>query len=142
MTATSPTAPAGVDEVSEEGTVASDERFAMAEAGFIDEPGPPEASAETPTPPAAAGSDDMTIRDRVRLQALLLASTGYRWKIDHLLQSDDVLEESNRATIQRTLRAMTAQELLSHPRGAPFYEAGPLLEGIAEELLTNAVADE
>ena len=83
--------------------------------------------------------DYVTLRDRIRLQALLLASTGYRWKIEHLIQSEKNLDESNRATIQRTLRAMTDQGLLVHPSGAAYYKAGPLLEDIGKEVLGESI---
>lgn len=78
---------------------------------------------------------EMTLRDRIRLQALLLSATGYGWTINNLIQSDETLDDSNRQTIRRTLRSMTTQGLLTHPNESPYYRAGPLLNDIAKELL-------
>lgn len=78
---------------------------------------------------------DETIRGRVRDKALWRAAQVYphRFTVNEIRRNCGY-GESQRRTVQRTLREMVSQEWLEHEEGSPYYRAGPRLENVVQRV--------
>lgn len=76
---------------------------------------------------------DVTARDRIWAAALEAMATRFAFRIDYLIHLDEELDQGNRATIRRTLRAMVDLGWLDHRPGSPRYTIGDKMEELKHE---------
>lgn len=81
------------------------------------------------------GENDLSTRGHVWHSALLLATLGYSFRVDHVIDHNDDLNQGNRRTVQRALRELSERGWLSHAKNSPTYRRGPMLEELRDEFV-------